>query len=211
MHKQKAIVDFSKFKDNDLVVFAQGIESKMTNNPDFTKPTPALAVIQTAINEYSAAIAKAHDGTKQDTAVKNDKKKILAELLAKLAAYVNGVANGDIAKLDGSGIPLTKLPATVGILPAPENFTVTTGDISGVAYLEMKKVPKAKGYVALYAKSPAPADRKDWQSLLFTKTKDTVTGLESGKKYLFMVAAASTESSKTGLYNFTQPIEKFIP
>ena len=51
MTKQRAIVNFSKVKENDLAEIAKIIVNKMTGNAYFKTPTPPLATIQTAITE----------------------------------------------------------------------------------------------------------------------------------------------------------------
>lgn len=212
MSKRKAVINFKQYKDNDLVEIAQLIVSKMSLNADFPKPVPTLTVIQTAITEYSAALVKAKDGTKQDTQIKNDKKLVLEDLLAKLGNYVNGITEGDLAKLDGSGFPITKLPEPIGILPVPENFHVTTGDNSGEALLNFSSVPKATGYIGLFATVPAPENNEEWYSKLFSNSRGcSITGLKSGTKYIFKLAAASSEANKMSKYNFTPPVEKIIP
>ena len=55
-----------------------------------------------------------------------------------------------------------------------------------------------------------PPPDAQWQSKAFSKATGLITGLQSGKKYAFKSAATSPEANKIGLYNFTEPIERFV-
>lgn len=210
MKKQKARIDFSRVPDNDLTELAQLIYNKMFGNPDFPNPTPTLIVFQTSITDYSDALIKAKDGTKQDTAEKNSKRKALEENLSILGDYVNDTAKGDVVKLEGSGFPLTKVPEPVGILPPPESFDVTVCKNPGDVKIKISVVKRASGYIVLFAKVPPPVNDAEWQSKTFSMSRGLITGLESGKKYVLKAAAASREANKIGLYNFTEPVEVIV-
>ena len=214
MKKQKAIIDFSRVRDNDLTEAATLIHEKLNANPDFPTPSPTLPVFLTAIDDYSAALVKAKDGTKQDTADKNAKRKILEGMMADLGNYVNTIADGDLVKLEGSGFPLTKVPAPIGILEQPSLFRVGEGIDPGTVKIEMGLVPRATGYIVLYyevrSDGSVPGSDSEWQSKLFSKTTGLITGLKSGKKYVFKSAATSPEANSINLYNFTEPVEKFV-
>ena len=210
MRKQKAIIDYSKVKDNDLNELAQLIVDKMTGNPDFLTPTPTLIVVQASVTDYSGALVKSKDGTKQDTADKNAKRLILEENLAELADYVNDTAKGELVMLEGSGFPLTKIPEPVGILLPPEPFEVSEGENPGEVKIKINVDKKATDYIVLFAQDPPPANDAEWQSKTFSKATGLITGLESGKKYVFKAAATSAEANEVGLYNFTEPVEKYV-
>ena len=55
-----------------------------------------------------------------------------------------------------------------------------------------------------------PENDSDWLSKLFSKTTGLITGLKSGHKYILKCAATSPEANKMSLYNFTEPIERFV-
>jgi hypothetical protein len=214
MRKQKAIIDFGKVKDNDLPEVAQLIHDKLNGNPDFpTLPVPILS-LKNAITEYSVALVKAKDGTKQDTAVKNAKREILEGMLADNGNYVNLVADGNLVMLEGSGYPLTKPAEPVGILNQPKSFKITDGIDPGSVTVEINSVERSTGYIVLYYEVkedvPAPANDSLWQKSLFSKTTGLITGLKSGSKYMFKCAATSPEANKISLYNFTEPVERFV-
>lgn len=210
MRTQKAIVSFTKVRDSELVNTAQNIVNKMTINPYFTDPQPSLITIQTYIAAYSAALVKAKDGSKEDTANKNACRLTLETALFTLGNYVNLAAEHDVVKLDSSGFPLSKLPEPIGILEAPI-LTVYYGKNPGEISVQMSVVPKASGYIVLYSPLPAPAENAEWYDKLFSGTRGTLTNLKSETKYIFKAAAISSEANKMGTYNFSDPVEKLVP
>jgi len=213
MRIQKAIINYSYVRDNDLPEVSQLIVDKLTANPDFPTPVPPLATVQTSITDYSTALVKCKDGTKQDTADKNAKREILEGNLAQLADYVNDTAKGDLVMLEGSGCPLSKQPEPIGILPAPESFKVSEGEDPGEAKIEFDVVDRASGYLVLYRvveEGIGPPPDAEWQRKTLSKSTGVITGLPSGKKCEFKVAARSAEADEIEQYDFTEPIEKYI-
>jgi len=214
MRPQKAVINFQHVKDNDLPEVSQLIHDKLDGNADFPALPVLLPAFQLAITDYSSALVTAKDGTKQDTAKKNAKRKILEGMLAENGNYVNLIANGDLVKLEGSGYPLTKVPAPVGILEQPSYFKVMDGIDPGSVKIENSPVAKSTGYIVLFYEIkdgvPPPASDSEWQKCIFSKTTGLITGLKSGSKYMFKSAATSPEANKMSLYNFTEPIERFV-
>ena len=210
MRVQKAIISFTKVRDSELANTAQNIVNKMTTNPYFTDPQPPLTTIQDYIAAYSAALVKAKDGSKEDTANKNACRLTLETALFTLGNYVNLVTENDVVKLESSGFPLSKLPIPIGILDAP-HLTVSYGKNPGELIIEISVVPKASGYIVLYSPLPAPADNNEWYETVFSGTRGTLTRLKSETKYVIKAAAISTEANKMGVYNFSDPVEKLAP
>ncbi len=210
MKTQKAIISFAKTKDHELTDTAQAIANKMTNNLNFSSPTISLIDLQAAIAAYSSALVQAADGSKADTATKNACRLTLENDLSTLGTYVNLIAEGDVVKLQSSGFPLSKLPEPIGILEAPI-LTVHYGDNPGEMAIEISPIPKASGYIVLYAPTPAPADNNDWNSKILSSAKGILTHLKSETKYVLKAAAISTEANKMDIYNFSTPVEKIVP
>ena len=213
MKKQKAKIDFTSVRDNDLTEVGQLIVDRMTGNTFFPTPPVLLATVQTSIDDFSAANVKAQDGTKMDTADKNAKRKILEGQLSQLADYVNDTAMGDLVMLESSGCPLSKVPEPIGILPAPESFDVSEGNDPGEAKIDIKVVPRATGYLVLYRvveEGIGPPPDAEWQRKSLNKATGLITGMQSGKKYEFKAAARSAEADEIEQYNFTEPIQKYI-
>ena len=210
MRAQKALIHFSKIRDNELVSYAQKIVLKMTNNPNFTTPHPELSRIQEAITLYSMALIKSKDGSKEDTANKVATRLVLENLLSTLGGYVNQTSANDLIKLDSSGFKVSKTPSVIGILDAP-TLNVYYGKNPGEMIIEIGFVPNSTEYLLLFTPSPAPADDAEYYTKLFSKTKGTISNLTSGIKYIFKATATSSEANKMGTYNFSNPVEKFVP
>ncbi|WP_437919847.1 hypothetical protein [Sphingobacterium sp. LRF_L2] len=64
--KFKALIGFSRWKDDELVVYANTIVNAMTDNANFPAPSPALAEVQTVVHDF-AMLSKDHflDGRQQ--------------------------------------------------------------------------------------------------------------------------------------------------
>ncbi len=143
--------------DAQLVKDSQTIVTSMTNNPSYPSPSPTLANITTAINDFSLAIEKAADGGKTLTLIKNQKRTALGALMRNLASYVHVACKGDLAVLTSSGFPIQKPARTpVGPLPAPEAPTLDFGDRTGQLDASTTPVPNAFTYTWRVALASAP-------------------------------------------------------
>lgn len=71
---KKLNLGFGKYSDSNLLVAGQAILVAMTGNTHFPTPSPTLATVTTAINDYSAALSAAKEGGKTNVATKNAKK-----------------------------------------------------------------------------------------------------------------------------------------
>jgi len=210
MKTQKALISFVKTREHELSDIAQAIANKMTNNLIFSSPPISLIDLQAAIDAYSKALIQAQDGSKADTVTKNTYRLTLENDLSTLGNYVNLMSEGDLLKLQSSGFPLSKLPEPIGILEAPV-LTMHYGENPGEMGIEISPIPKASGYIVLYAPVPAPADNNDWSSKTMSSSKATLTHLKSGSKYVYKATAISAEANKMNIYNFSTPIEKIVP
>ena len=210
MRAQKAVINFSRVKDNTLANAAQHIVIKMTGNTHFTAPNPSLETLQIAITLYAAALIKAKDGSKVDTADKNAKRRQLEALLYSLGSYVNMTVGSDLVKLDSSGFNLTKMYGPVGILDAP-NLNINYGNNSGEVSFNISVIPKARGYKILFTILPEPLTDAEWTTQIVSKTKGILVHLKPQTCYRFKATALSAEANKMNLYNFSTPVDLFVP
>ena len=113
---------------NDVTVVLLGLTN---NTAIYAAPLPTVAATQTALDNFSAAVAAAAIGSQADTAKKNNLRLILVGMLRQLASYVAVACQGDMTNLLLSGFPIQKPTRTpIGILPAPQNLTVTHGALA---------------------------------------------------------------------------------
>lgn len=188
-------VNFSGFTDSGLYQKSEHILQNMTGNPNFATPTPTLADVQTAITKYSDALGKVVDGTKQDTALKNQTRKELEILLHDLGLYVQLNGKGDEAILVSSGFDLSKPPVPIGILPKPDGFTADVNQAKGCIDLWLNSINGAKSYLYEYTETPVTATSV-WHVVSDTATSVTIKGLESGKEYAFRVTGVGSDPTR---------------
>jgi hypothetical protein len=185
---KKINLGFSRYTDAALLVLAQAILAALTGNTFFPTPTPALAAVQTALNDYMAALSASQEGGRTNVATKNARKKDLVDLLIQLGNYVMLTANGDDVMLTSSGFPLTRERQPLPPLEQPEILKIENGINSGELNITIASVFGARTYVYQYAKDPL-SDNNDWVSNNSTLVKFSFNNLETGKKYWCRVAA----------------------
>ncbi len=173
---------FDKLSDANLEARANNIVASMTGNASFATPSPTLAVVQTAIDNYSAALAKAQTGSSYDKAYKNQKKGDLIDLLHSLGNYVLFTANGDELVAKSSGYNIAKGPSPAPEVSAAVNQNLEDGANAGELKYSFDKVPGARSYMYQYAPDPL-TENSTWQSQPGTIRKIVFSGLDSGKKY----------------------------
>lgn len=206
MPEKKALIDFSHYRDDELLVKGTHIYDSLDGNLNFPLLAPSLPSLQTALDEYSTALAAADGGSKLDVTVKNQKREALIEVLRTIGDGVNDEANGDETKIVSSGYDMTKDREPIGTLPAPEDMNIDFGVDPGEMIIKLTPPPREADYIVFFAKDPMPADDKDWQQQFSTKSKIELSGLDSGVKYWFKGSYVTS----TGEYNFTPPQSRII-
>ncbi|MFB2119085.1 hypothetical protein [Parapedobacter sp. 2B3] len=106
MKYQRAKAGFIRYPDAKLLVAAGVILRAMKNSLVFTDPRPSLEEIETAFEDYQQKVYAAAGGGLLYNTAKRESKRRLADLLQKLALYVNVVSDGNLNKLHGSGFPV---------------------------------------------------------------------------------------------------------
>ena len=156
----------------------------------YKSPTPPLADVQTALDNFSDGVAAAADGGKSAIAKRNNLRLILVGLMRQLANYVASACNGDMTNLLLSGFPTQKpTRQPVGVLPPPNNVTLTQGDRSGEVVAKANPVFGASLYTwTLTSATPGAAV----QTAQTTAARDTFTGLTPGATYSITVNAIGT-------------------
>ena len=56
MRKQKVVIGFSKYSDKNFAAMAQNVISKMSNNPDFPRPTPSISSVNESLKDFKKAL-----------------------------------------------------------------------------------------------------------------------------------------------------------
>jgi hypothetical protein len=128
-----AITWLARVPDAELATGCNTVLKTMADNITlYPNPSPTLAVVQTALDDFTASVAAAADGGQSLTTRKNNSRRALAELMRQLASYVQVACNKDLSSLMLSGFPTHKpVRSPVGALPAPSDVTLTLGARSG--------------------------------------------------------------------------------
>lgn len=187
MPNLRIIDGFEKLSDADLEVRSNSILTSMTDNPNFTTPTPTLTVVAAAITDFSNAVSVADGGSSLDKAIKNDKRLALINLLNSLGNYVIFTVDGNRTKAMSSGFTIAKVPSPMPPLSKPENLQVTEGPNAGDLNVRFKRVIGGRSYLIQYAEETTTGEPV-WQNQTCTTSKFTLRNLESGKKYQIRVA-----------------------
>ena len=191
MANPKVVTGFNALKEDELDTVGQSIINKMTGNPNFTSPIPPLADVQTALDEFMAAMADLGAG-KGSTIIKDQKKTTLLDLLTKLATYVQLNCQDDAAIIESSGFKIKQAKTPIGPLPKP----VLKVEAGGPGQVKLTATSVgANSYQFEYTLAPATTS-STWQVNASTKSKTVVNGLTSGKQYTFRVAGVGTDPSR---------------
>jgi hypothetical protein len=156
----------------------------------YPSPTPPLAEVQTALDNFKDALAGMLDGGRSTTIVKKDLRRVLVGLVRQLAAYVTVACDGKLDNLILSGFPPQNPVRTrVGKLAQPQGLTVKHGAHLGELVARINPVFGAAIYnYRLTANTPGavPVVVQD------TASFHTFSGLTAGVKYTIEVSASGT-------------------
>jgi hypothetical protein len=181
-----------------LIPYAAGIVTGMTNNPAFPNPVVPLATVNAAISALHTAEAAALTRAKGAVATRNEKRAALVSLLEQLRAYVQ--ARADATPENGASIIESAGMAVRKVATHPaRTFTAKAGAVSGSVTLYAKSVGDRAAYMWEYSTDGG----KTWLALPPTlQAKTTVTGLTPGSSVEFRYRAVT----KTGAADWSLPI-----
>lgn len=202
---KKINLNFRRYTDGALLVLAQAILTALTGNAFFPTPSPTLAVLQTAISDYSDALAAAAQGGKNNIVVKNASKAALIKILVSLALNIMNTANGNLIMLTSSAFPLSKDRAPLGPIGNPQILKLEDGPVSGSLMVTIGKVTGAKTYGYEYALDPL-TDDSQWNSEIDNLIKHTFNDMEAGKKYWVRVIAYGNNEQETD----SDPVSRIV-
>jgi hypothetical protein len=192
MKKIKIISTFIYCSDGELSKIARRILDSLKNNALFPNPTPALADVEKALNDYIIALSNAGGREREMVSIKNDKKAALHLLLIDLAHYVTQTSKGDKTMLLSSGFDIT--PDRSSQTRLPDKLIVELGS-PGEVTTRVKRVARSRAYIHEYTADPiTPASI--WTSETTIKNEHTFTGLTSASKIWLRVTAIASNGDK---------------
>jgi hypothetical protein len=176
----------------DVILYADNIVQKMTNNPSFPTPTPTIAALTAAVADLHTAETAALSRTKGAATVRNDKRTVLVSLLQQLRGYVQSVADATpengAAIIESAGLAVRKI-ATRG----KQAFAARPGALGGSAIVTAATAGPRSSYEWQYSIDGG----KTWVfAPATTQGKTTVTGLPSGTTAQFRYLAVTPKGGQ---------------
>jgi hypothetical protein len=185
----KVKLDLKSKTDAELLPFAKGHrDALVTHASTFATPNPTATIFDAAVAAYETALTElgtAQAAARAATARKDTTRAELEGHLTTRGSYVDDIAKGEAAIIEDAALGVRAAAAPIGALPAPGDLNATAGDQEGEVDLSWDRVRGAGSYVAEVREDTAGTS---WtQATIVTKSRATVTGLVSGKKYIFRV------------------------
>ena len=188
-----------------LITMVRAIILAMTDNVNYSKPEPTLALILAALEDFVTALSKAADGGKELTAIKNARRSELVSLVRQLASYVLVACKGDMAILLSSGFPVQKPNRqAIGVLPAPETPKVSQGPRTGQMF--GVTAPLAGGYIYTWQLSLETAPDVPVRTVQTTSARNLFIDLTRGTTYRLRVNVIGT----AGPSDWSQSVELMV-
>jgi Fibronectin type III domain len=184
-------LNLSKLSILEKLDLAKQISKSLTGNASFPAPTPPIATLDTAASNLQTAhdgVVAARQEAKNKTAIQNQMEDELDDLLTRMGGYVSSVSGDDEALITSAGMSVQQPKASAGPPTLPQSFAAMTGDSDGEIDLSCNAVNGAQSYIfEMSLQAPPNAAWTHIQTT--TKSSLTVTGLTSGTRYWFRVAA----------------------
>lgn len=194
--KMKALIGFSKMKDDELLVIGTTVINAMRGNSNFPSPVPDLDDVQDLLDDFTGKLAIARKrGSPEDTAIKDETRVDLQRILQKLGYYVNSVADGKLSTLLSSGFP-TNATAVAGMVPVMVEYVrLTDGRQSGQMRLDFASQKKVLLYEYCYRKVGTPEEA--WSDRFTTSSSqmNIIAPLEVGQQYEVRVRAVNSKGA----------------
>ncbi len=185
-----------------LVTYATGIVTGMTNNPTFPSPVPPLPTVTGAITALSSAETTALTRAKGTAASRNEKRAALLVMLEQLRAYVQAQADATpengASIIQSAGMTVRKVATH-----APRTFTAKAGGVSGSVKLYAETVGPPGAYMWEFSTDGG----KTWIAAPVTlQAKTTISGLTPGATVQFRYQPVS----KTGEGDWSQTLSFIV-
>jgi hypothetical protein len=145
MLNYRVSLSFTGWSDSHLDEFASNIVVSLTGNAAFPTPLVPLAALGTAQVAFHDAVLAATQGGTQLTALKNEARTALENLLRQEASYVQAIASQNLSTLLSSGFEANSTNRTQSALDAPTVLGLDNGMTSQLL-LRMQPVANAKSY-----------------------------------------------------------------
>lgn len=207
MRKFKVITDFSDKKDAELDVDAANATTGLDGNANFTFSGNQLKDFKDDATAYHDSLAALATGGKNAVTAKNVAKEKLLKSFSVVAVVVNQQADGDLGKLQTSGIELAEQPKFIP-QPMPINFRVENGNNGAMNVVVDKSSVTDHGTVFAYTPAAnASSDINLWTLKPANGHNASIKGLPAGVAYLFSAAYKGRDGEDLV---WAAPITKYV-
>jgi hypothetical protein len=176
----------------------------MSGNPAFPDPPISTEMLEQALDEFSLAIQDQAKGGTLATAVRNNARRKVMELLSRLARYVEDKSSNDLPALMSSGFPARNRSRAQVQFPKAVILKITARR-SGQLNLQVRAIPNARCYQVVCAEvGPHGVLGPERDAGLFTNSRSIpIGGLTPGKVYSLRVRAIG---GSTGSGDWSDPV-----
>jgi hypothetical protein len=213
--KPRLIVSFQHYGEPEFQAKVGYIITCLTGNAHYPEPwapqVSSLAQLNDTLSTYRLNYT---DGTVRDTArtrARGVARETLSGMLHQLAPYLEMMAQGDVTILETTGYDLRRghirSPARADLLPAPGDFRVTRGRISGTLEVRMARLAGAVSYeVSISQGDGSPTGEWTHAITAASNSRIVLQGLQPGQS--FWVRARGIASNGGGLW--TEPVKLLV-
>ncbi len=187
------MLGLDKMRATVMLVKARNMVSKLTGNPRYTTPVPALSEVsltadglEESINAYEL---NPGPGERIDREISMEKMK---GTLVELGGYIQAASNGDLEAIKSAGCAVRRTGVPIGPLPAPKKVVARVTAYPGILDVYWGGVHGRSMY-ELEMCAGDPTVDSNWKVLVVTsKNRFTVEKLTSNDVYFFRVRAFGT-------------------
>ncbi len=207
MRKNRVITDFSDATDADLSLAASNAVKGLTGNASFNFTGNIFKDLEGNATDYYSSLSGLLTGGKSAVITKNAVREALLKSLNEVAIVVNQQADGDLLKLQSSGITLAEQPS-YDQQPMPINFRVENGNNGAINVAVDKSTVTDHGTVFAYTPvTGAVADINGWTLKPVNGHSAVIKGLPAGVAYLFSAAYKGRDNDDLV---WAAPITKYV-
>ena len=188
---ERISVDFGSLTNNQLWQRGMAVVLALTGNVKYANPPVAMAMLQSLLGAFHAAIIDAMEGSKKAMTLRDSLRAQVISALKMVASYVQENANGDFSN---TGFETYRTTRKTGQLVTTPTFRrIYRGPNSGEIMVLINAVPYARGYQVQYAALkdgvPGPWTVVD---VMNVKSAFKIGGLVPQTMYAFQVQAIGT-------------------
>ncbi|MGA3143328.1 MAG: fibronectin type III domain-containing protein [Verrucomicrobiota bacterium] len=202
MLNYRVSLSFTGLSDSDLDEFASNIVVSLTGNAAFPTPLVPLKTLDAAQSAFHDAMLAAVQGGTQLTALKNEARTALEDLLRQEASYVQATASHNLSTLLSSGFEVNSTNRAQSELDAPTIVGLDNG-MTTQLILRMQPVANAKSYEV------QTKNGGGWTPAgVFAQTRGIVLpGLTPGQNYSVQARAIG---GSTGYSDWSDPVSHMV-